>query len=458
MCEQANTSGKNFENICEKLIIDAKYTQKKGSKQYYKQHVYETFMSYDGRMDFYLKNKSIKTKFMIECKQQTVSGSTDEKLCGLYLNAIFAIQKYQCEFIIIINGKGIRKEIINKMRTFDNCGERLLIFYNSNDWTKLISVETISGYSKCLKEIDYLNKLGTHKIYNYDSSIQIFSPIKWAGGKQKLIETYCTKCNFPQKIENDTTYIEPFLGGGSVLFALRPKNIIINDINRELIEMYKMIQDEPFKLTKHLYKMQKMYNETIDKEKYYYLMRDLFNKQKKSRNISQPIMSSIFLFLNKSGFRGLYRENSSGEFNVPFGNYPKIKFDYENIFRISDYLNWSHAQIYCKSYEKILLNYVNGKSVIFLDPPYAPIISTSFTKYNSSDFGQAEHEKLYGLVKTIFNLHKNCDIFLANSPNKIVEKYFEKDKIYTFSVSRAIDVSKVKKGTDNETLLSLIKK
>ena len=173
--------------------------------------------------------------------------------------------------------------------------------------------------------------------------------LKWAGGKAKLlpeIESRLPKKDIKEgKIK---TYIEPFIGGGAIFFYMLSKykfdNLIISDINKELILTYRVIKDKPKELINILEKHDKRYNNLSsleEKQEFYYFIRDKFNKGKETinyENIGEDEINhaSFMIFLNKSCFNGLYRENKKGGFNVPFGKKEKVNsFEKENILAVS---------------------------------------------------------------------------------------------------------------------------
>lgn len=251
--------------------------------------------------------------------------------------------------------------------------------------------------------------------------------IKWVGGKTKLLESIYKY--FPPKIE---CYHEPFLGGGSVLLGLLEKiekkeievsKIRVNDTNKILIELFKIIKNDHVSilniLDTYIEEYNKAPNMEFQKRKtpknqtketalkngkigLYYYYRDLYNK---TDDLIQKC--ALFLFLNKTGFRGLYRESTNG-FNVPFGNYKNLNFyDLDNIQKISALLNKYKVEFYNQDFKEFLSD-INKEDFVYIDPPYYPINKKSFTKYQKNDF--KDHENLYKICEKIPKfLHSNSN-------------------------------------------------
>jgi DNA adenine methylase len=293
----------------------------------------------------------------------------------------------------------------------------------------------------------------------------IYKPfIKWVGGKTQIIDKIID--NFPKEINN---YHEIFLGGGSVLLALLEmqsnNNIKINgsinayDINETLIHMYKNIQIKPDKVIRYLKTLIKYFNEIkeekgsrnakhkIDaiksKESFYYWIRYKYNKYSQSRK-NKVKGSAIFIFLNKTCFRGLYREGPNG-YNVPYGHYnnPEIMNEEHliNISKLIKNVNFIHSD-FSKS-----INNHQDNNFIYLDPPYAPINNTSFVDYNADGFDINKHQKLFELVKNI-----NCMFMMSNSDVPIVREEFKDYNITTILCKRSIN-SKNPESKVNEVLI-----
>lgn len=285
--------------------------------------------------------------------------------------------------------------------------------------------------------------------------------LKWVGGKTQIIDEVLDK--FPDEINN---YYEPFLGGGSVLLALLCKQkegkinirgkIIANDINKNLINVYKTIQSDPHKLIDQLKKLCDTYNSIKEekminkpkrgltvkeedslksKEAYYYWIREKYNKLD---NAAQ------FIFLNKTCFRGVYRESKNG-FNVPFGNYknPSV-YDEDHILQISKLIK--DVIFTNESFEKVLCDFKRD-DFVYLDPPYYPENAKSFVDYNSAGFGEEMHKKLFSSC-----LNLKCNFVMSNSDVKQVRDTFKDYKIEIIECKRCIN-SKKPSSTTNEVIV-----
>ena len=256
--------------------------------------------------------------------------------------------------------------------------------------------------------------------------------LKWIGGKTQIINQIINL--FPIKIKN---YHEPFIGGASVLLKLLEKQkegsiIITNkiyayDLNNELIEFYKIIQNEPIKFYKVIKKIIKKFNLTDNKEQFYYSMRGLYNNIK----INNIKKSALFLFLNKTGFRGLFRESKKG-FNVPYGNYnnPEI-INYDNLLNFSNLIK--NVIFINYSFENSLIK-INKLDFVYLDPPYYPENKISFTNYTNEGFDLETHTKLFNICLKMKN-----KFIISNSDTEFVKQFFKNYKINKIKVKRRIN-------------------
>jgi DNA adenine methylase len=288
--------------------------------------------------------------------------------------------------------------------------------------------------------------------------------IKWVGGKTQIIDKIIE--NFPSEINN---YHELFLGGGSVLLALL-QNIETNkikvhgsinayDINETLINLYKNIQNKSSEVLVEIKKYITIYNNlkgdvinrkpktllegTTSQESYFYWIRTQFNKLKQE-NKNTPLGTAYFIFLNKTCFRGVYREGPNG-FNVPFGHYsnPEI-INEEHIKKISKLIK--NVNFYCSSFEKSFEK-INENDFIYLDPPYAPENEKSFVGYTSAGFNLEQHNLLFSICKKHKFLMSNADVDLVKNNFK--------DNKYTvkiISCKRSIN-SKKPDAKTNEVLI-----
>ena len=240
--------------------------------------------------------------------------------------------------------------------------------------------------------------------------------IKWVGGKTKLADQIIKI--FPQNLKN-YIYIEPFLGSGSVLIKFLEKNpciqnCICSDINKELIFTFNVIKYAHQKLIEKMNLIISEYDKSANKENFYKEKRKIYNEINKTID-NQIEIASLFIFLNKTCFRGLYRINNKGEFNTSYGNYSNPNFiDSKYIEHLSSLFNKYDVKFNCCSFEETLSNLNNDYNyIIYLDPPYLSTFNSySIEKFNSNQ-----------LVELIEKINKeNIKIILSNS-NNFYEKY-----------------------------------
>ncbi|MFX0020040.1 MAG: DNA adenine methylase [Promethearchaeota archaeon] len=263
--------------------------------------------------------------------------------------------------------------------------------------------------------------------------------LKWAGGKRQLI-SQLDKFIPP----NYNKYIEPFVGGGALFFYLLPTNAILIDNNLELINCYRVIKEEVesliISLEKHKYK-----------QEYYYKIRAMDRNPQTFKNITDIEKASRTIFLNKAGYNGLYRVNSKGFFNVPFGRHKNPNIcDKENLKAVNKVLK-PNIKIIHGSFE-LCLNYAEKDDFIYLDPPYYPLSDTAlFTSYTEQDFGQESQIKLYEVFKELDG--RGCQILLSNSYCDFILDLYKNYRIITLKAKRAINSISSKRGEINEVLI-----
>jgi DNA adenine methylase len=221
--------------------------------------------------------------------------------------------------------------------------------------------------------------------------------LKWAGGKTRLIAEI--RKNLPENVINKKfTYIEPFVGGGAVLFWFLDnfphlERAVVNDINIDLINTYETIKHHPEDIISALEVLQQEYhslNNAADKKKeYYYHKRDLFNGRKQDKTGH----SALFIFLNRTCFNGLYRVNSKNRFNVPIGRYEKPTIcDRANLLAVSRALQ--KVELFCGDFEQTV-NDAGSNALFYFDPPYRPLSETSnFNFYAQNGFNDEEQVRL----------------------------------------------------------------
>ena len=259
-----------------------------------------------------------------------------------------------------------------------------------------------------------------------NSSVTPF--VKWAGGKRQLIPQIRER--MPEKY-ND--YYEPFVGGGAVIFDLLPANALINDTNKALINTYRTICNEPDTFLKEVNRLDNDMWE--DGKKYYYSIREHYN-DKLMRSEYDVELATLFVFINKHCFNGLYRVNGKGLFNVPYNNSRRVSIDEEAIMAASEYLKG--VTIIDGDFEQACKNAKKG-DFVFIDSPYAPLNPTSFESYTKEGFDIESHKRLAKLYDEL--TARGCYCMLTNHNTELInELYGNKDyKIDVVSVKRMIN-------------------
>ena len=271
--------------------------------------------------------------------------------------------------------------------------------------------------------------------------------VKWAGGKGQLLEQLDTLLPNDFARRDDLVYVEPFVGGGAMLFHVLAKypNIkraIINDANSELVATYKIIKAKPEELIGRLSKLQEEFCKCATDElrqDMYLKLRDKFN----SRKSDELELSSLFIFLNKTCFNGLYRVNSKGEFNVPFGKAKNPTIcDADNIRVLNKVLQ--KVTILSGDFEDVMKS-VKGKAFFYFDPPYRPLTqSAAFTAYAKGGFNDDEQRRLAQFCRKLDRAGRqwmlsNSDPHNVNSDDDFFEELYQGFDIKRVVASRAIN-------------------
>ncbi len=252
--------------------------------------------------------------------------------------------------------------------------------------------------------------------------------VKWAGGKRQLIPQIRER--MPKKYAN---YYEPFVGGGAVIFDLQPANALINDINKALINTYRQICDTPENFIEAVDKLDKEMPE--DGKEYYYSLRERYN-DKLMKSEYDLELASLFVFINKHCFNGLYRVNGKGLFNVPYNNSRRNSIDEEIIMETSKYLKG--VTIIDGDFEEACKNAKKG-DFVFLDSPYAPLNPTSFESYTKEGFDVESHKRLSKLYDDLTD--RGCYCMLTNHNTQLINDLYGNKgyKIEVVSVKRMIN-------------------
>ena len=286
--------------------------------------------------------------------------------------------------------------------------------------------------------------------------------VKWLGGKAKLAGEIIKHC--PTDVD---TYIEPFVGGGAVLFNIIPsrpniKTVYINDSNWPLMCTYNVIKNNCKSLIKELKMYETLYHsyETDVKEEFFYGIRTQFNTLKTTVKLSSRVcdkvrLAATFIFLNKTCFNGLYRENAKGQFNSPWGKAinPTI-CDENNLLECSELFNKIELKAFNLDFEDFIdkLPMCNDKCFIYFDPPYKPISSTAaFTSYTKDGFDDKDQNHLAFYISSF--VKTNAHIVLSNSDHEYIREIYKDLIIEEVQAARSINSKGDGRGKINELII-----
>ena len=293
---------------------------------------------------------------------------------------------------------------------------------------------------------------------------QIKPFLKWAGCKGQLIDQIALHLPPAFKTGRIKKYFEPFLGGGALFFWLSEQydfeSVYLYEINPSVNVCYQVIQKNIGKLIKELGQLELEYISASEKgkEKLYYDKREEFNvflRRKASNSVVRR--TALLVFLNKTCFNGLYRVNSQGEFNVPFGRYknPTICNE-DNLYAVSELLQ--KAEIFCGDFAQCL-EYADNESFVYFDPPYRPISTTaSFTSYSKDIFDDQEQKRLrrvYGELdkKDACVMLSNSDPKNVNPNDNFFDDLYRGYRIERLSATRLINCNTERRGFITEILV-----
>lgn len=263
--------------------------------------------------------------------------------------------------------------------------------------------------------------------------------LKWVGGKRQLMSDI--EPLIPSKI---STYYEPFIGGGAVLFNQQPKKAVINDYNSELINVYEVVRDQVEELIEDLATHK-------NESEYFYSIR-VQDRKEGFEELSPLKRASRVIYLNKTCFNGLYRVNSSGEFNTPFGRYKSPNIVNEPVLRaVSKYLQNNDIDLLSGDFEDVLKNARRG-AFVYLDPPYDPVSkSSNFTGYVEGGFGADQQERLRDVCVRLDG--KGVKFLLSNSATRLIKDLYRDFEIIEVGAKRHINSVASKRGEVTEVLV-----
>lgn len=264
--------------------------------------------------------------------------------------------------------------------------------------------------------------------------------VKWVGGKRQLLDEI--RPLLPKRI---TSYCEPFLGGGAVLFSIQPSKAIVNDLNGDLIAVYETIRDDVESLIESLKKHE-------NTSEYFYAIRDMDRNKDVYQAMSKVERASRLIYLNKTCFNGLFRVNSAGEFNSPFGHYKNPNIVNEPVLRaVSKYLSSSKIT-FCNEDFAVTLERIGRGGFVYLDPPYDPVSDTAnFTGYNKGGFDRNEQIRLKECCDEL--TRRGIKFMLSNSATDFIKELYKEYDISIVQAKRAINSDSSKRGAIEEVLI-----
>jgi DNA adenine methylase len=257
--------------------------------------------------------------------------------------------------------------------------------------------------------------------------------LKWAGGKRQLLKHLRTFV--PRSYDR---YFEPFLGGGALFFDLKPKKGMLSDVNPELVNCYVVVRD-------HVEELIRVLRDHRHEAKHFYAVR-----KTDPCTLSSVERAARTIFLNKTGFNGLYRVNRSGQFNVPFGRYAKPKIcDADNLRACSAVL--ANVQVLVRDFADAVAGAKRGDFVYF-DPPYVPLSRTAtFTAYAAGGFGPDAQVRLSEVFGQLSD--RKVAVLLSNSDVPAIRKLYAAHRIHVVKASRAINSNAARRGPVSEVVV-----
>ena len=267
--------------------------------------------------------------------------------------------------------------------------------------------------------------------------------VKWAGGKRQVINEL--KKYIPNEFD---TYYEPFIGGGALLFELAPKRAVINDSNKELMNVYEVLCDD-----KKFSKMCRVLNdyEVNHSEEFYYEIRNKDREKQKFSRLADYTRAARTIYLNKACFNGLYRVNSKNEFNVPFGKKEKVNtYDGGNLITVSNYLTMNDIKILSVDFEEAVKDAKRGDFVYF-DPPYDSDTGT-FNSYTEDGFGKEEQRRLARVFKELDE--RGVYVMLSNHNTLLVNELYKGYNMHVIEAKRNINSKGNKRGKVEELIIT----
>lgn len=265
---------------------------------------------------------------------------------------------------------------------------------------------------------------GVQTIYQKDIGFRPF--LRWAGGKQGLVSQLVSHLP-PGFGQNGATYFEPFLGAGALFLATLPARAVLSDLNSHLIHCFRAIRDNPGQM----YRSCRTHEQKTCRS-YYYEVREAFNARLNEQTVAQ---AARLLYLNRSCFNGIFRVNTDGEYNVPFGNKPRLLMPTLRDFRaLSNAL--SQVSLECRPYDAVL-DWAKPGDFIYLDPPYPPLNGTSyFTHYTKERFSETDQRHVGHVARELTS--RGCLVMISNADTPAVRGLYSKWRYHVLPVRRYV--------------------
>ncbi|MDR1479852.1 MAG: DNA adenine methylase [Planctomycetaceae bacterium] len=274
----------------------------------------------------------------------------------------------------------------------------------------------------------------------YGKNLLVAPVLKWVGGKRQLLDLLVSL--LPEKF---SSYCEPFVGGGALLFRIQPKMAFVSDINDELIGVYRVIKEDVEALISAL-------QEYKNESEYFYNVRDWDRDREKYVSLPAVQKAARILYLNKTCYNGLFRVNSAGEFNSPFGNYRNPSIVNVSILRaVSSYFNTAKIHLSSNDYADTL-KLIPKDTFTYLDPPYDPVSDTSsFTGYSKDGFKKDDQIRLRECCDDLDE--RGLKFMLSNSATDFIKEQYAAYNITVIRAKRAINSDSTKRGEVDEIIV-----
>lgn len=265
--------------------------------------------------------------------------------------------------------------------------------------------------------------------------------LKWVGGKRQLLEDI--RPFVPEKFK---TYYEPFIGAGAVLFDIQPKKAVINDFNAQLITTYRVIKEN----VEELIELLKKHKESNTSE-FFYTIRELDRDIEAFSKLTDVEIAARFIYMNKTCYNGLYRVNSQGLFNVPYGKYKNPMICDEPVLRaVSHYLSSNDIELHTGDFSSILSK-ADKNSFVYFDPPYHSHNDSNFTGYQAGGFNEDEQIRLRDTFVELSKKGVKC--LLSNGDTPFIRELYKDFTVVTVKAKRAVNSDASGRGDVNEVLV-----